>query len=209
MVVHPLRDPVVPPPVPAGAGMGCGGARSRQQGAGLKLPAAVSAFQTNNQQQSMKFTFSKVFDESTNQKFFFDETVQSTVREFLDGQNCLLFAYGVTNSGKTYTMQGMSLAIIFWNWVLILSFHIFRRFKAHPQMLESFQELLTSSSTASATDFMDGRIWSRRDFATSRRSTMRPSRGKLLWRSRFWDRFTSKQRLATWANVCVRKWNVA
>ena len=150
----------MPPPVLAGAGMGCGGARNRQHGAGggLKLPAAVSAFQNNNQQQSMKFTFSKVFDESTNQKFFFDEAVQSTVKEFLDGQNCLLFAYGVTNSGKTYTMQGMTVGIVSENWVLIMTFRVFQCFQARPLMPEWFRELSTSSSTASATDFTGGRI---------------------------------------------------
>ena len=53
-----------------------------------------------------KFTFSRIFDESTSQKLFFDETVLGTVKEFVDGQNCLVFTYGVTNSGKTYTIQG-------------------------------------------------------------------------------------------------------
>ena len=28
------------------------------------------------------------------------------VKELLEGTNCLLFTYGVTNSGKTYTIQG-------------------------------------------------------------------------------------------------------
>jgi kinesin family protein 20 len=55
-----------------------------------------------------KFTFSHIFDDKTSQKEFFDETVLSTVKEFIDGQNCLVFTYGVTNSGKTYTVQGMS-----------------------------------------------------------------------------------------------------
>ncbi|ELT87596.1 hypothetical protein CAPTEDRAFT_132084, partial [Capitella teleta] len=53
-----------------------------------------------------RFTFSRIFDENTTQKAFFDDTVLGTVKEFIDGQNCLLFTYGVTNSGKTYTVQG-------------------------------------------------------------------------------------------------------
>ena len=32
----------------------------------------------------------------------------STVKSFIEGQNCLIFTYGVTNSGKTYTIQGTS-----------------------------------------------------------------------------------------------------
>jgi kinesin family protein 20 len=28
------------------------------------------------------------------------------VQDFIEGQNCLVFTYGVTSSGKTYTIQG-------------------------------------------------------------------------------------------------------
>lgn len=58
-----------------------------------------------------RFTFSRIFDENTTQKAFFDDTVLGTVKEFIDGQNCLLFTYGVTNSGKTYTVQGIHIDI--------------------------------------------------------------------------------------------------
>ena len=30
----------------------------------------------------------------------------SLAQDFLDGQNCLMFSYGVTNSGKTHTIHG-------------------------------------------------------------------------------------------------------
>ena len=52
------------------------------------------------------FTFSRVFPESTTQKEFFDSTMLKLVQDFIEGQNCLVFTYGVTNSGKTYTIQG-------------------------------------------------------------------------------------------------------
>ncbi|XP_050413395.1 kinesin-like protein KIF20A, partial [Patella vulgata] len=55
---------------------------------------------------SHKFTFSRIFDEDTTQKEFFDDTMLNLVRDFIDGQNCLVFTYGVTSSGKTYTIQG-------------------------------------------------------------------------------------------------------
>jgi len=54
-----------------------------------------------------KFSFSRIYDETTSQKEFFDDCMLSTVKDFIDGQNCLIFTYGVTNSGKTYTIQGM------------------------------------------------------------------------------------------------------
>ncbi|XP_068698527.1 kinesin-like protein KIF20A isoform X1 [Montipora foliosa] len=55
---------------------------------------------------SHRFSFSSVFDETTTQKQFFDETTLPLVADFIHGQNCLVFTYGVTNSGKTYTIQG-------------------------------------------------------------------------------------------------------
>ena len=54
------------------------------------------------------YKFSHVFPPSTVQDEFFSRTTLPLVRELLDGQNGLLFAYGVTNSGKTYTIQGSS-----------------------------------------------------------------------------------------------------
>ena len=52
------------------------------------------------------YTFSHVFPPDTTQSDFFSKTTLPLVRDVLEGQNGLLFAYGVTNSGKTYTMQG-------------------------------------------------------------------------------------------------------
>ncbi|XP_029466575.1 kinesin-like protein KIF20B [Rhinatrema bivittatum] len=53
-----------------------------------------------------KFTFSHVFGHETTQVEFFEGTLKQPVREFLEGQNSLIFTYGVTNAGKTYTFQG-------------------------------------------------------------------------------------------------------
>ena len=47
-----------------------------------------------------QFTFSKVFGPETPQKIIFDKTTLGMVKDFVDGQNCLLFEDGVTNSGK-------------------------------------------------------------------------------------------------------------
>uniref|UniRef100_UPI00398F382E uncharacterized protein n=1 Tax=Pristiophorus japonicus TaxID=55135 RepID=UPI00398F382E len=53
-----------------------------------------------------KFTFSQIFGQETSQKAFFDGTVKDLVKQYLQGQNSLVFTYGVTNAGKTYTIQG-------------------------------------------------------------------------------------------------------
>nr|XP_033799404.1 kinesin-like protein KIF20B isoform X2 [Geotrypetes seraphini]XP_033799406.1 kinesin-like protein KIF20B isoform X2 [Geotrypetes seraphini]XP_033799407.1 kinesin-like protein KIF20B isoform X2 [Geotrypetes seraphini]XP_033799408.1 kinesin-like protein KIF20B isoform X2 [Geotrypetes seraphini] len=57
-------------------------------------------------QLAQKFTFSRVFGPETTQAEFFEGTVRQPVKEFLQGQNRLIFTYGITNAGKTYTFQG-------------------------------------------------------------------------------------------------------
>ncbi|RUS16811.1 kinesin motor domain-containing protein [Endogone sp. FLAS-F59071] len=79
-------------------------------------PEHSNAFKTRNR-ASERYRFTRVFseratqnavsDENT-QKAFFDETTLPLVREALEGRDSLLFAYGVTNSGKTYSIQGKS-----------------------------------------------------------------------------------------------------
>uniref|UniRef100_A0A3B3ZU66 Kinesin-like protein n=1 Tax=Periophthalmus magnuspinnatus TaxID=409849 RepID=A0A3B3ZU66_9GOBI len=57
--------------------------------------------------QSMhKFSFSKIFGPDTTQQQFYEHTMKTMVKDVLQGENRLLYTYGVTNSGKTYTVQG-------------------------------------------------------------------------------------------------------
>ncbi|KAK3922876.1 Kinesin-like protein KIF20A [Frankliniella fusca] len=53
-----------------------------------------------------QYTFTKVFRPDTTQKEVFDECVAYQIKDFILGSNCLLFAYGTTNAGKTHTIQG-------------------------------------------------------------------------------------------------------
>ncbi|GMK58260.1 hypothetical protein CspeluHIS016_0502920 [Cutaneotrichosporon spelunceum] len=55
---------------------------------------------------SQLYSFNRVFGPDTAQNSFFDETTKPLVEKLLHGENGLLFAYGVSNSGKTYTIQG-------------------------------------------------------------------------------------------------------
>ncbi|KAM6415537.1 kinesin-like protein KIF20B [Rhynochetos jubatus] len=57
-------------------------------------------------QMIQKFTFSRVFGPETTQEEFFEGTMKQLVQDFLDGYNRLIFTYGSTNAGKTYTFQG-------------------------------------------------------------------------------------------------------
>nr|XP_023673997.1 kinesin-like protein KIF20A [Paramormyrops kingsleyae] len=53
-----------------------------------------------------KFSFSQIFGSGTSQATFFENTIKSQVLDYLEGKNALIFTYGVTNAGKTYTIQG-------------------------------------------------------------------------------------------------------
>ncbi|KAM6390486.1 LOW QUALITY PROTEIN: kinesin-like protein KIF20B [Pluvialis apricaria] len=74
----------------------------------LKPPkASLSRLGEKTAGQMMQtFTFSHVFGPETTQEEFFEGTMKQPVQDFLDGYNRLIFTYGVTNAGKTYTFQG-------------------------------------------------------------------------------------------------------
>ncbi|XP_068114733.1 kinesin-like protein KIF20B isoform X2 [Hyperolius riggenbachi] len=55
---------------------------------------------------AQKFTFTHVFGPETSQSQFFEGTMRKQVIDFMKGQNRLIFTYGVTNAGKTFTFQG-------------------------------------------------------------------------------------------------------
>uniref|UniRef100_A0A3B4CSE5 Kinesin-like protein n=1 Tax=Pygocentrus nattereri TaxID=42514 RepID=A0A3B4CSE5_PYGNA len=57
-------------------------------------------------QQLHKFSFTKIFGPESTQTEFFDGTIKSQVQDFLQSRNALVFSYGVTNAGKTHTIQG-------------------------------------------------------------------------------------------------------
>ncbi|XP_028412659.1 kinesin-like protein KIF20A [Dendronephthya gigantea] len=53
-----------------------------------------------------RFTFSRVFGPETSQKQFYEGTVLDVVKDVVSGHNNLVFSYGITNAGKTYTILG-------------------------------------------------------------------------------------------------------
>ncbi|KAJ8653092.1 hypothetical protein O0I10_011233 [Lichtheimia ornata] len=64
---------------------------------------AVSRFRYNT---IKGYKFSSIITENVKQKEFFDKTILPLVEDYLKGENALVFAYGVTNSGNTYTVMG-------------------------------------------------------------------------------------------------------
>lgn len=47
-----------------------------------------------------------MYGPETTQRQIFDGTTKSLVKEVLEGGNSLIFTYGVTNAGKTFTFLG-------------------------------------------------------------------------------------------------------
>lgn len=58
------------------------------------------------QKPPLQFSFNRVFPSSAPQSSFFSSTTLPLVESLLQGQNGLMFAYGVSNSGKTFTIAG-------------------------------------------------------------------------------------------------------
>uniref|UniRef100_A0A3B4X6G5 Zgc:56231 n=1 Tax=Seriola lalandi dorsalis TaxID=1841481 RepID=A0A3B4X6G5_SERLL len=52
-----------------------------------------------------KFSFSQIFGPDTTQFELFEDAVKSQMSDFLEGKTALIFSYGVTNAGKTFTIQ--------------------------------------------------------------------------------------------------------
>ena len=52
------------------------------------------------------FVFDNVFNETTNNENVFNESIKSMIDKIVEGYNSTAFAYGVTGTGKTYTIFG-------------------------------------------------------------------------------------------------------
>uniref|UniRef100_A0A3P8T3E0 Kinesin family member 20Ba n=1 Tax=Amphiprion percula TaxID=161767 RepID=A0A3P8T3E0_AMPPE len=57
-------------------------------------------------QTGQRFQFSQVYGPETTQRELFEGTVKDLVKDVLEGRNSLVFTYGVTNAGKTFTFLG-------------------------------------------------------------------------------------------------------
>ncbi|XP_027131333.1 kinesin-like protein KIF20B isoform X2 [Larimichthys crocea] len=71
----------------------------------LSLSARLSA-DRSLAQTGQRFQFSQVYGPETTQGELFQGTVKDLVKDVLEGGNSLVFTYGVTNAGKTFTFLG-------------------------------------------------------------------------------------------------------
>lgn len=53
-----------------------------------------------------RYTFSNIFRPNVTQSELYNGCVAPLVKDLFAGQHCLLFTYGTTNAGKTFTVLG-------------------------------------------------------------------------------------------------------
>lgn len=70
----------------------------------LVSPPASQSYK--NGERDASFHFSHVLKQDSTQDEVFKIVVEPQIDQIITGHNWLLFAYGVTNAGKTYTMSG-------------------------------------------------------------------------------------------------------
>ncbi|XP_076439064.1 kinesin-like protein KIF23 [Babylonia areolata] len=73
----------------------------------VQLAAPENAAARNGQTKEYQYKFEHVFDEYASQKAVFEHIALPLVEDLIFGRNGLLFSYGITSSGKTYTMTGV------------------------------------------------------------------------------------------------------
>ncbi|XP_071392382.1 kinesin-like protein KIF23 isoform X1 [Centroberyx affinis] len=71
----------------------------------LHAPDGLKA-NRNGEFRETQYSFKKVFGNATSQMELFEDVAKSLVDDLIHGRNGLLFTYGVTGSGKTFTMTG-------------------------------------------------------------------------------------------------------
>jgi kinesin family protein 22 len=59
-----------------------------------------------SKREERHYAFNHIFSPQSQQNDVFDICVQPLLEKFIQGESCVLFAYGMTNAGKTYTIQG-------------------------------------------------------------------------------------------------------
>ncbi|XP_044034097.1 kinesin-like protein KIF20B isoform X3 [Siniperca chuatsi] len=122
----------------------------------LKAPRSCQSNRQSEKslpQTAQRFTFTQVFDPEASQRKVFEGSVRGLVRDVLEGGNCLVFTYGVTNAGKTFTFLGpdhdsgllpRSLSVIFNS----IEGRLYSRTDLKPQRCRDFSRLTPDQQAA-------------------------------------------------------------
>lgn len=74
------------------------------------VPTTSAKFKSSRQNAEEdiieEYTFTGAVGPDAGQFVFFHDTMLKSLENFVEGSNSLVFSYGITGSGKTYTLQG-------------------------------------------------------------------------------------------------------
>uniref|UniRef100_A0A8C5GTL0 Kinesin motor domain-containing protein n=1 Tax=Gouania willdenowi TaxID=441366 RepID=A0A8C5GTL0_GOUWI len=134
----------------------------RMEGSDTVILRDPRSFLTNRQgdkpppQTAQRFTFTQVFAPESSQRTVFEGSVHGLVRDVIQGGNSLVFTYGVTNAGKTFTFVGpehdsgllpRSLSAIFSS----IEGRLYSRSDLKPQRCRDYSRLTAEQQTAQIT----------------------------------------------------------
>ncbi|OQV20857.1 hypothetical protein BV898_05199 [Hypsibius exemplaris] len=100
--------PLLPQEVARGENKGCFKVLPEAKGIALIPPVASHLYRrlANSQDGKVGYDFTHVLGDELQQRDVFIRTMHKPIQQFLGGTSQLIFTYGVTNSGKTYTLLG-------------------------------------------------------------------------------------------------------
>ena len=77
-----------------------------RDGSSVVMHTAKNSAQGASELNEHSFSFDSVFDQSAKQHEVFEAAMEPQVGALLKGRDTMTFAYGITNAGKTHTIQG-------------------------------------------------------------------------------------------------------
>ncbi|XP_061731851.1 kinesin-like protein KIF20A isoform X2 [Nerophis ophidion] len=127
-------------------------------------------------QTAQKFTFTQVFGPDASQRRVFEGSVHGLVQDVLQGENCLVFTYGVTNAGKTFTFLGPDhdsglLPRSLWAIFNSIQGRLYTRCDLKPQRCRDFSRLTPDQQTAESSSKKNLLRMFKENHLTSVRST--------------------------------------
>ncbi|XP_039290791.1 kinesin-like protein KIF20A [Nilaparvata lugens] len=74
----------------------------------LLVKATEGSNKVSRGNETYSYTFTHIFPPDVSQKEVFEKSVKESVMDFVNGFSSLIFTYGTTSAGKTFTVQGTS-----------------------------------------------------------------------------------------------------
>ena len=94
---------------------------------------------SENEPNALQFKFDRVFPSAATQQDVYDEMGSAIIDQTLEGINCCLMAYGMTSSGKSYSLYGSLKDTEKWGIIPRLSQELFQRLQSRVEQEEDYE----------------------------------------------------------------------